>query len=110
MRWIAILLLILVFWATPVHASTVAVTVTAFTKNGTMTSIGTKPRIGKTAAVSRDLRHLLGRKVLIKGYGVRHIESLTNKRLRRTVDVLVESRRVARDFGRVKGKIVLIGG
>ena len=104
-----ILSLILAFWAIPAHASTVAVTVTAFTKNGTLTSIGKRPRVGYTVAVSRDLRHLLGRKVWLKGYGFRKVESLTHRRLRKTVDVLVESKRVAREFGRVKGKMVLIG-
>lgn len=106
MRWIAMLLSILAFGALPAHARSVVVSVTAFTKNGTLTSTGTRPRVGHTVAVSRDLRHLLGQRIYIEAIGAsRRVESLTHRRLHRTVDVLVGSRRVAKDFGRVKSKI-----
>jgi 3D (Asp-Asp-Asp) domain-containing protein len=106
--WIKTGCLILALLASPAHATSVAVNVTMFTQNGTLTSTGKIPRVGRTVAVSRDLKHLMGRKVYVKGIGVRHIESLTNKRLKRTVDVLVESKNVAVEYGRKKIKMKVI--
>ena len=86
-----------------------AVTVTAFAaRHGEKTSTGTTPVPGRTAAVSRDMRHLIGKRIHIKGVGWRVVESVTHRKLRRTIDVLVASSAKAKKFGRKDCAIVAV--
>jgi len=68
----------------------------------------TEPVPGRTAAVSRDLIHLLGKKVFILGHGVRIINDLAAEGVTGTVDLLVGNKTEARKIGReVRDVIVL---
>lgn len=105
-----IILFLLVGLASPPPASAAAVTVTAFiAQKHELTSIGTKPTPWVTVAVSRDLKkRYFGRKVQIK-WGKRiligRVESVTHKRLKRTVDVLVVTEGQARAIYSKRGEI-----
>lgn len=67
-----------------------------------------KPVPGKTAAVSRDLIRLLGKKIYIPGHGVRVINDLAAKDITGTIDLLVGNKVEAGKVGReVKEVIVL---
>lgn len=64
--------------------------------NRNKTAIGGRPIPGKTIAVSRDLKHLLRKKVYIPGRGVFYVNDLMAKRnpytgrpIRRQVDICV---------------------
>ena len=93
----------------PIPAHALMVKVTAFVARGhEQTSFGTRPIPGYTVAVSRDLRHLVGRKIYIKGIGSRYVESVTHKRLRKTVDLLVSSLSEAKRFGRKDARVRVI--
>ncbi|MFW6007933.1 MAG: hypothetical protein ACOCP8_01600 [archaeon] len=73
------------------------------------TAIMNSPISGKTVAVSRDLKYLLGKKIYIEGIGVRYVNDLMNKRFKKTVDVLVPDVKKANDFGvKENRKIILI--
>ena len=64
------------------------------------TALMQKPIPGYTAAVSRDLLHLLNRKVYIDGYGVFLINDLMNKRFENRIDILVGNRELAMEIGK----------
>lgn len=74
------------------------VRVTAYAK-GDKTALGTTPIPGKTVAVSRDLLHLLGKRVYVSGYGVFKVEDLMNERFERRIDLFSRSVEKAIDFG-----------
>lgn len=64
--------------------------------NRKKTATGGRPIPGKTAAVSRDLKHLLHKRVYIPGKGVFYVNDLTairnpftGKRIRRQIDICV---------------------
>lgn len=106
-----ILILIVMLTANPniVLGSELTVTVTAFALKGEKTSLQTVPKVGHTVAVSRDMKHLLGKRIYIQGHGIRTVESLTHKKLRRTIDVYVASNKIAMKIGKSKKKIIVKG-
>ena len=74
------------------------------------TATGTKPVVGKTLALSRDLfQHLRGRKVYVRGIGVFTVEDTMNARYSRHGDLLVSSKLEAKKLGVKKNvKIVVL--
>lgn len=97
------------------------VTVTAYTasrdecdEDPGNTAIMTKPVVGWTVAVSRDLLEegwTFGRKVWIDGVGVREISDVMNEKWSGRIDVLVGKKKDAKRFGRREGVVaVRIGG
>jgi 3D (Asp-Asp-Asp) domain-containing protein len=97
------------------------VTVTAYTasrdecdEDPGNTAIMTKPVVGWTVAVSRDLLEegwTFGLKVWIDGVGVREISDVMNEKWSSRIDVLVGKKKDAKRFGRREGVVaVLIGG
>lgn len=102
--------LLLLLTASPAFGE--AVFVTAFTaRPGEKTSIGTKPKPWKTIAVSRDMKHLVGRKVIVRWKGRKitgRVESVTHWRLKRTVDVHVARMSEAKKFEKKRGEIKTI--
>lgn len=55
---------------------------------------------GRTVAVSRDMRHLMGKWVHIEGVGKRLVHDVMNARYRQSVDVCMADRVSALEFGR----------
>jgi 3D (Asp-Asp-Asp) domain-containing protein len=70
------------------------------TEGGPMAADGCRVVPGRSLAVSRDLRHLLGRWLHIEGVGWRLAHDLMGARARMAVDVAVRDRNSAREFGR----------
>lgn len=68
-----------------------------------ITAILERPRVGRTVAVSRDLKHLLGKKIYLEGYGIRWVNDLMAKGAKMRVDVLVGTKKGARLSGVVAG-------
>ena len=62
-------------------------------------ALGGPVRAGRTVAVSRDLRRLLGRTVYIEGFGVRVVEDLMHSRYAARMDLCLPGKRQALDFG-----------
>ena len=58
-----------------------------------------RPKPGVHIAVSRDLKWMLGKKVYIKGIGVRRAEDVMHKRYRKRIDIMMSSVKNAREFG-----------
>lgn len=92
------------------------VTLTAYTnsvnetnKDNKNTALMEIPKPGWSIAVSQDLSYLLGRKVYIEGIGVRYVNDLMNKRYIKRADILVPTKKMARNFGVKKNrKLILI--
>ena len=63
------------------------------------TALMERPVVGRTVAVSHDLKHLLGKTVYVEGYGVRRVNDLMARRWERRIDVLVGSKEEARQRG-----------
>lgn len=75
----------------------------------TKTAFMTKPKVGKTVAVSRDLvKKLKHKRVYIEDVGIRVVEDVMNPRYRNSMDLLVKTKREARDFGRKDIRVVLL--
>ena len=97
------------------HKNTYDVIATAYTasidecnSDITNTAIMIKPKVGSTIAVSQDLVHLLGKKVYIKGLGIRKVEDLMNKRYENCVDILVDTKKTANIFGKKSLTMVIL--
>jgi 3D (Asp-Asp-Asp) domain-containing protein len=77
--------------------------VTAYTPNQGgghgIGAMGHEVRPGLTAAVSRDLRHLMGQEIHLDGQWW-FVNDLTGPDARRTVDICVEDEATAREWGR----------
>lgn len=73
-----------------------------------LSASGAPVRAGRTVAVSRDLRRLLGRKVYIEGVGVRVVEDLMHPRHAGRLDLCLPSRRQAVDFGVQTLEVVIL--
>ena len=94
----------------------IAVTRTAYTASQDecdstphITATGTKPKVGRTIAVSRDLfKHLKHRKVYIEGLGIFTIEDTMNERYSNRVDLLVSSKSEAKKIGIGKIKMMVL--
>jgi 3D (Asp-Asp-Asp) domain-containing protein len=66
---------------------------------------------GKHCAVSRDLHHLLGKKIFLKGLGVFEVVDTMNPRFTKKVDLLMATRGKAERFGvRHADLSVIVGG
>ncbi|WP_052507033.1 3D domain-containing protein [Desulfonatronovibrio magnus] len=63
------------------------------------TAIMQAPRPDYTMAVSPDLQFLLGKRVYIRGYGVRLVNDIMNARYSKRGDLLVSSVQKAREIG-----------
>lgn len=72
------------------------------------TAIMRKPKSGRTVAVSRDLGAYLGSKIYIEGMGVYVVEDLMNRRFGTSVDIFVNSKKEALQFGRRKLVVVFL--
>ena len=74
------------------------------------TATGTRPVVGRTLALSRDLfQHLRGRKVYVRGIGVFTVEDTMAPRWSRRGDLLVSSKSEAKKLGVKKNvKIVVL--
>ena len=72
------------------------------------TAIMRKPIPGRTVAVSRDLKHLLGKKVYLKDFGVRIIEDLMAPSKKQAIDILFAKRSTALDFGKKDMTLIII--
>jgi 3D (Asp-Asp-Asp) domain-containing protein len=95
-----------------VQAQTLNVTATAYcfsTKNHTAS--GDHPSI-KTIGISRDLKQRYkikwGTKLHIKGFGVRIVEDLMNRRIKNSVDIWYPTKNQCRIFGKKKTTITVI--
>lgn len=64
-----------------------------------LAALGGLVRPGRTVAVSQDLRHLLGRKVYIKGFGLRVVEDLMHPRYSARLDLCLQDHKQAQAFG-----------
>lgn len=73
------------------------------------TAIMERPRPGWHVAVSQDLFWMLGKKVYIKGYGVRYVADLMNERFTNKIDIMVGKVSEAREFGVKELEIVVLG-
>lgn len=74
-------------------------------EGGPVAADGCKVTPGHSVAVSRDLRHLLGKWLHIEGVGWRLAHDLMGSKARMSVDVAVKDRSVALEFGRQKVKV-----
>lgn len=67
-----------------------------------MAADGCRVVAGHSLAVSRDLKHLLGKWLHIEGVGWRLAHDFMHQRHRMSVDVAVKDNNAAREFGRQK--------
>jgi 3D (Asp-Asp-Asp) domain-containing protein len=74
-----------------------------------VTAIMEKPKAGWTIAVSHDLIYLLGKKVYIKGIGVRRVNDLMNERYTKRIDILMGNLKESKRFDNRKVQLVVIG-
>ena len=78
-------------------------TVTAYTPTDNMVATMRKEKPGLHAAVSPDRIDLLGKRVYIKcgeqSLGIREIVDLTDSKITNTIDLMVPSKKLAREFG-----------
>ena len=85
------------------------VTASAYTphvsQGGALAADGTKVRPGYTCAVSRDLKHLMGKTIYVQGVGLRYVNDTMHARWRRAIDVCVPTSKDAATFGRQQLKI-----
>ena len=88
---------------------TFMVTASAYTpsrcEGGPVAADGCKVTPGRSVAVSRDLRHLLGRWLHIEGVDWRLAHDLMGRGARMAVDVAVKDKRAALEYGRQKVKV-----
>lgn len=61
-----------------------------------------------TVAVSRDMIHLLGKKVWIDQVGVRYVTDLMKKGRTKSIDILVDNKSIARQVGRQNRTVVVL--
>lgn len=73
------------------------------------TALMVKPKPGWTVAVSHDLLWMLGKKVYIKGVGVRFVSDLMNERFTNKIDIMVGKVKEAKEFGVQDLEIVVLG-
>ena len=77
-------------------------------KDVSHTAIMRKPIPGRTIAVSRDLKRLLGKKVYSEKLGVRVVEDLMNHRYKNRIDILFSTKEDAFKFGKQSIKLVVL--
>lgn len=81
-------------------------TVTAYVETGAKTALGFKAKPGLHAAVSRDRRDLLGKKIYVmcgdKSLGIREVTDIMGDDAKQTIDLMVPTESAAVKFGRVE--------
>lgn len=73
------------------------------------TAIMNKPIVGRTVAVSHDLKHWLGKWVYIETIGMRKVEDLMSPTYEKKMDLLVSNKELAFEFGVKQLNVVLLG-
>lgn len=63
---------------------------------------------GLTCAVSRDLSHLKGRWIHVRGHGPRYVNDVTHRRFKRRVDLCVAHMDDAKQIGLGQSTITLL--
>jgi 3D (Asp-Asp-Asp) domain-containing protein len=77
--------------------------------NPFQTATGTKTKPGRTAAVSNDLKHLMGKEIIVDGVpGTWIIEDIMHPKWHACVDLLFKDRKSAINFGRRKNVKITI--
>jgi len=71
------------------------------------TALMEPPIIGYTCAVSRDLKHMLGKRIYIYGVGVFKVNDLMNKRYEKRIDICT-NKSSAIEFGIQERDVVMI--
>lgn len=72
------------------------------------TATGDEAIPGKTCAVSRDMRHLLGEHIYVSRLGKDLlVNDIMNKRFKKSIDVVVYTKKKAIKFGRQDGFIIV---
>lgn len=66
------------------------------------------PKPGLHVAVSHDLLWMLGKKVYVEGLGIRKVADLMNKRHKKCIDIMMPSKKMAKNFGKKKLKVVVL--
>lgn len=88
---------------------TFMVTASAYTpsrcEGGHLAADGCKVTPGRSVAVSRDLRHLLGKWLHIEGVGWRLAHDLMGPMWRQAIDEAVPNKKAANEYGRQKVKV-----
>jgi len=72
------------------------------------TAIMVKPKPGWTAAVSRDMVHLLGKKIYVEGLGVRVVNDIMAEDKKMAVDLCVGTVKEAAKVGTSERKVVAL--
>lgn len=72
------------------------------------TALLDKPIPGWTCAVSRDLIHLLGRKIYIEGRGIFLVNDVMNSRHKKRIDICLGTEERAFAFGVKKANVVIL--
>lgn len=75
---------------------------------GKKTYLGEKCIPGKTAGVSKDLKHLMGKKIYIEGFGVRHVTDLTHDRIKNRIDLAIDKNKNATELGVKKNRMIIV--
>jgi hypothetical protein len=94
----------------PALTLAIAVTVTPYLPANKVGSMMLPVIPGVTCAVSRDLAHLKGKWVHVKGWGIRFVNDVTHARLRRRVDLAVRNMDEAREVNLQKSEVTVERG
>jgi len=73
------------------------------------TAIMETPVPGWTCAVSRDMIHLLNKKIYIEGIGVFVVNDVMNKRFTKRIDICMGNKEKAISFGKKNSNVVVLG-
>lgn len=72
------------------------------------TALMRKPIVGRTAAVSRDNLHLLGKEIYVEGKGIWVVTDVMHERWTNRIDLLMTTKK-AKKFTPIKLTIAIIG-
>lgn len=72
------------------------------------TALMVRPRPGWHIAVSQDLIWMLGKKVYVKGHGIKYVSDLMNERFTNKIDIMVGKVVDAKDFGVQELELVVL--
>lgn len=74
-----------------------------------VTSTGERPIAGKTCAVSRDLKHLINKRIyLVSEKKVLYVNDTMNARYRKSIDIVMKTKKKAFKFGRKDMMVVVL--
>ena len=88
-------------------ALAIAVSVTAYVPANDVGAMMLPVLPGLTCAVSRDLSHLKGKWIHVKGHGVRFVNDTTHQRFKHRVDLCVADMAAAQEIALGKSEIKL---